>query len=201
MKNGNYVDQEIIYLRGYYQEKMRSFDLLTDSVSVCGRNIRFAPYVLFDGNVCVWIPEDFIVMPEKVAKVRYITEYRPSVILTNEQYDENFCFHLLKEEEIQKPIVLDLLIQQMQNTILLHASETVVYDQGNILSDKIDGKWFEYKGFALDEETYNLYFLIYSVPYLLIGAFNCRMKFYDEWRNIVLNLIKYIEIRKQEDKE
>ncbi len=196
MKSGNYVDKEIIFLRGYYESQMRSYDPLTEPIPICGRNIRFAPYNLFDGSVCVWIPEDFVVMPEKIAKVRYATEYRPPVILTNDRYDENFCFHLLKEDEIQQPVLLDSLVRQMQETILLHAPETVMYDYGSIESDEMEGRWFEYKGFTLDEETYNIHFLIYSTPYLLFGVFNCRMEFYDEWKKTVLGLMENVELRK-----
>ena len=200
MKRGNYVDKEIIALRGYYESRTRSYDPLTESIPVCGKNIRFAPYELFDGTVCVWIPEDFAIMPERIAKVRYITEYRPPVILTNDRYDENFCFHLLGDEEIPSPVLLDQMVQNMQDTILLHAPESVMYDHGSILSDRMEGRWFEYKGFTLDEETYNLQFLIYSAPYLLAGIFNCRMAFYDGLIDVVLWLMEHVVIRKKEDK-
>jgi len=80
----------------------------------------------------------------------------------------------------------------MQNTVRLHAPETVFYGKGNICPKGAEGMWFEYKNFTLDDETYNLQFLIGSDIYLLAGTFNCRMCFYDEWKVPVLNSLEYI---------
>ena len=194
------MDKEIIALRGYYQSRTRIYDLMKDEIPICGKKVRFVPFPLFDGKVCAWLPEDFVVMPERIANVRYITEYRPPVILTIMRYDENFCFHLLTEEALQGDASLDAYIRKMKDAILLHAPETVMYDQGDIVSDKLKGKWFEYKNFTLDEETYHLQFLISFGAYLLAGAFNCRMMFYEEWKKAVIQSLEYMEIGEKEEK-
>ncbi|WP_313186949.1 hypothetical protein [Lacrimispora sp.] len=194
MKKGNYVDEKLIRLQDFYQRRTSSYDLMTDEVPIRGKMVRFAPFPLFEGKVNALIPEDFVEMPEKIAMARYICSYRPPILLTSAGYDENFGFHLLRREEIREHGNLDGLICQMQDTVRLHAPETVFYGKGNICPKGAEGKWFEYKNFTLDDETYNLQFLISSDIYLLAGTFNCRMCFYDEWKEPVLNSLEYIGI-------
>ena len=194
MKKGTYVDEKIITLQNFVKKRTSSYELLTDEIPIRGKGVRFVPFTLFDGKVNALIPEDFTEMPEMIAKVRYISNNRPPVLLTNELYDDNFGFHLLKHEDIDEYTNLDELIDQMQDTVKFHTPETVIYGRGSIDLKRADGRWFEYKNFTLDDETYKLQFLINSKEYLLAGTFNCRMCFYDDWREFVLKSLEYIEI-------
>ncbi len=194
MKKGTYVDEKIITLQNFVKRRTSSYELLTDEIPIRGKGVRFVPFTLLDGKVNALIPEDFTEMPEMIAKVRYISNNRPPVLLTNELYDDNFGFHLLKHEDIHEYTNLDELIDQMQDTVKFHTPETVIYGRGSIDLKRADGRWFEYKNFTLDDETYNLQFLISAEEYLLAGTFNCRMCFYDDWREFVLKSLEYIEI-------
>ncbi|MGC6177221.1 hypothetical protein [Lacrimispora sp. 38-1] len=194
MKKGTYVDEKIISLQNFIKKRTSSYELLTDEIPIRGKGIRFVPFPMFDGKVNALIPKNFTEMPEMIAKVRYISSNRPPVLLTNEYYDDNFGFHLLRRGDIQEYANLDELIDQMQDTVKLHTPETVIYGKGSIDSARADGRWFEYKNFTLDDETYNLQFLVSTEEYLLAGTFNCRMCFYDDWRESVLKSLEYIEI-------
>lgn len=194
MKKGSYVDEKLIGLQNFYQKRTSSYDLMTDELLIRGKRVQFVPFPLFEGKVSALIPRNFMEMPEKIAKARYISSYRPPVLLTSAGYDENFGFHLLRREEIGGYHTLKELISQMQDAVQLHAPETVFYGMGNICPKGAEGMWFEYKNFTLDDETYNLQFLIGSDLYLLAGTFNCRMCFYDEWKEPVLNSLEYIKL-------
>ncbi len=189
MKKGEYVDEKIILLKGISEKGSRNYNLLTDEILIHGTRIRFQWFPLFDGEFRILLPEDFKQMPEQIAKVRYINIYRPPIILSNSNYNVNFGFHLLKYEDGG----LDEFIQQMQDTVLFYASETVFYDKGIIAPADMEGRWFEYKNFTVDEETYNMQFMIRSGSILLVGTFNCRMIFYDEWKPLVLKSLEQIE--------
>ncbi|WP_097005188.1 hypothetical protein [Lacrimispora amygdalina] len=194
MKKGTYVDEKIISLQNFVKKRTSSYELLTDEIPIRGKGIRFIPLPMFDGKVNALIPQNFTEMPEMIAKVRYISSNRPPVLLTNEYYDDNFGFHLLRRGDIQEYTNLDELIHQMQDTVKLHTPETVIYGKGSINLERADGRWFEYKNFTLDDETYNLQFLVSTEEYLLAGTFNCRMCFYDDWRESVLKSLEYIKI-------
>ena len=51
----------------------------------------------------------------------------------------------------------------------------------------------EYKNFTIDDETYNIQFLIRSEGVLLAGTFNCRMVFYDQWKPLVFKALELME--------
>lgn len=189
MKKGEYVDKEIIRLRDIGQNGTKAYDLLTDEIPVHRKRIRFQWFSLFEGEFRILLPENFVRMPEKIAKVRYISIYRPPVIYSCRNYDENFGFHLLEDEDTE----LDSLIRQMQDTVLFHSPETVIYEKGTVYPKGLEGRWFDYKNFTVDEETYNMQFLIRSDNCLLAGTFNCRMLFYDEWKPLVLKSLEQVE--------
>lgn len=204
MKNGDYVDEEIILFQKNRWKRKIKYDLLTDEIPVCGKRLRFQWFSIFDGKFRILLPEDFVHMPEQIARVKYICSYRPPIIFTSPGYDENFGFHLLENEEAD----LDKLLGQMQKALLLGAPETIIYEKGSFAPLKMEGRWFEYKNFTLDEETYNMQFLIYAegerTDYsrveskkqsgnLLVGTFNCRMAFYDQWKPLVLKILEQIE--------
>ena len=129
----------------------------------------------------------------------FIRKFRPAVLFTSAGQDENYGFHLLGKEEIGESIDLDHSIRKMQETVLCHAPESVLYGQGKIRQDRAEteGRWFEYKNFTVDEETYNLQFLIPLKSCVLAGTFNCRMAFYDEWKEPVLKSLEYICLNKE----
>lgn len=189
MKKGELIDEKIILLKRSRRNRLRDYNLLTDEIPVNGKWTRFQWFSLFDEKFRILLPENFEQLPEQIAKVRYITVYRPPIILTDPDFNVNFGFHLLTDEGGD----LDELICKMRDTVLFHAPETVVYEKGSILPSDMEGRWFEYKNFTVDEETYNMQFLIRSGNYLLVGTFNCRMIHYDWWKPLVLKSLEQIE--------
>lgn len=194
MKKGEFIDEKIILLKRS-RRKGRDYNLLTDEIPINGKRFRFQWFPLFNEIFRILLPENFDRMPEQIAKVRYINLYRPPIILTNPNFNVNWGFHLLKVEDGN----LDELIRQMQDTVLFTAPESVIYEKGSIIPVKMDGRWFEYKNFTVDEETYNMQFLVRSGNYLLIGTFNCRMAVYDQWKPLVLKSLEQIEKIREED--
>jgi hypothetical protein len=199
MNKGTYVDEALIKLQNYYQSKTNSYDLIADELPIRGKRVRFVPTSLFDGNLNILIPDNFIEMPENIAKARYLSNYRPPVLLTSPSYDENLGFHLLSRKEFPEYNILHELIKKMKDSVRQHALETVFYGKDSFYPDKAQGMWFEYKNFTLDDETYNLQLLVLTDKYLLAGTFNCRMCFYDEWKDPILKSLDHIKIGRKED--
>lgn len=193
MKQEDFVDLKIIQLQKIYRNVTAEYDLLVDEIPIHRQKVRFRYVPLFDGIFCMLMPENFTLMPEDAAKARYISHYRPPVILTGPGYDENFGFHLLEDKEGE----LSSLIGQMRETVKRHAPETVFYEEGTVIPADMEGGWFEYKNFTLDEETYNMQFLVRSDGKLLVGIFNCRMRFYEIWKPLVLQSLNLIQIKER----
>lgn len=189
MKQGAFVDVKIIQLQGIYHDMGAEYDLLTDEIPIQRQKVRFQYVPLFDEAFHMLLPQTFIQMPDEVAKARYVNQYRPPIILTGPGYDENFGFHLLENEKCE----LDSLIGQMKEAVKRHAPETMFYEEGIVELCPMEGRWYEYKNFTLDEETYHIQFLIRSGIKLLVGDFNCRMRFYEMWKSLVLQSLDLIK--------
>jgi len=155
--------------------------------------VRFAPRKLFDNRITVLIPEHFTDMPPNIAEFRYLSRYRPPVLLTDESFSVNLAFHLLERDEMD----LEQTTAAMQSALLRQAQETVVYDNGVIKTEQSEGRWFEYKNFTLSDETYHIQSLIYLKPYLLISMFNCRMVHFDEWKQPILKSFGYTKLNEE----
>lgn len=189
MRQEEFVDLKIIQLQGIYRDMTAEYDLLVDEIPIHRQKVRFRYVPLFDGIFHMLVPENFTLMPEDAAKARYISHYRPPVILTGPGYDENFGFHLMEDKDGE----ISSLIGQMRETVRRHARETVFYEEGAVTPADMEGRWFEYKNFTLDEETYNMQFLVWKDSKLLVGTFNCRMRFYEMWKPLVLQSLNLIQ--------
>lgn len=193
MKQEDFVDVKIIQLQEIYQNMMAEYDLLMDEIPIHRQKVRFRYVPLFDETFRMLLPENFTQMPDEAAKARYINNYRPPVILSGPRYDENFGFHMLegKKEELSD------LIRQMREAVKRYVPETIFYEEGIVMPGDMEGRWFEYKNFTLDEETYNMQFLVQSDSKLLAGTFNCRMRFYEMWKPLVLQSLELIKQREK----
>lgn len=193
MRQEEFVDVKIIRLQEIYQAMAAEYDLLMDEIPIHRQKVHFRYVSLFDEAFRMLMPENFAPMPEEAVKARYISHYRPPIIFAGPGYDENLGFHLLEDEKRE----LSSLIVQMRETVRRHAPETIFYEEGSVMPTDMEGRWFEYKNFTLDEETYNMQFLVRADTKLLAGTFNCRMRFYDMWKPLVLQSLDLIESGKR----
>ena len=190
MIKGKYIDEKIIKLRKVSLRDQSNYDIIVDKILIRGKWVYFIPCHIFDNKVTILVPDNFTELPEKIARIRYISQYRPPVIITSPNYSENLGYHLLERGTRN----IEQSIEQMEESTLNHAPETIIYDRGSFRSDGLEGRWFDYKNFTVNDETYNLQFLIYTEHSILAGSFNCRMKFYDEWKEPILKSFEHITI-------
>lgn len=188
MREGTYTDETIIQLKKTYQKSRVNYDITRDPVWIRGKWISFRPISVLDGKVGLWIPDEFEILPEHIAKIQYPTFYRPKVLLSGPDFSEMLGYHLIEKGERE----LNSSIRQMEEVILLHAPETVIYEKGSLQAKGAEGRWFEYKNFTLNEETYHLQFLLGSKEFLLVGGFHCRMRFYEEWKTPIFHAFEQI---------
>ena len=195
MKQKDFVDVRIIQLQEIYQNMTAEYDLLMDEIPIHRQKVRFRYVPLFDEIFSMLLPENFTQMPDEAAKAKYISNYRPPVILSGPKYDENFGFHMLEGKKDK----LSNLILRMKETVKRYVPETIFYEEGTVMPGDMEVRWFEYKNFTLNEETYNMQFLVQSDSKLLAGTFNCGMRFYEMWKPLVLQSLELIKLGERED--
>jgi hypothetical protein len=196
VKQGIYADFEIIKLKRLYSKRLWSYDLETDSVMINEANVRFAYREVLDGQARMLLPDHFSPMPEELARMQYLSEHRPGLILHGSDLTENLGASIIRRDGRD----LRQATEVMRDAVRQTAPETVSYDAGTIVAKNCEGYWFEYKSFTITDEAYNIQFLLGSEETLLHGAFNCSIRVYDEWKPHIIKALEYTEILDSKEK-
>jgi len=190
MKDGQYADKKIIELRKLHRSLLWRFDLEVDAVPIRKERVRFSYRKLFDGKAQMLLPERFVQMPDTLARLRYLSDHRPQLILTGNDVTDNICLSCIDRNgrDLKESMAL------MQDSILITAPESVFYETGEIIGKNCDGYWFEYKSFTINDEAYNLQFLLGSEQIVILGVFNCCIRYFDQWKPFIIKALEYTEI-------
>lgn len=186
-----YFDEEIINAKREL-ERLKHTTLET-GIYVGDELITFTKIELPDTEIKMYLPEQFIIMPNMVKEMKYPTQNAPDFIVTSLDSMVNFAFNIL-------PVVLEagdtkVMSDQFQNALhnvnpslkFQNQTSDVTTDQGNEMS------WFEFKGYALDGQNYNRMYIVKMKHTVLHGIFNCPMEFKEEWIRIVEQCFESIE--------
>jgi len=190
MKDGEYADNKIIKLRKFHRRMLWCFDLEVDAVPIRNERVSFSYRDLFEGKARMLLPAHFIQMPDTLARLRYLSDHRPELILTGNDVTENICMSCISRNGRD----LNETIPLMQDSILSTAPETVFYETGEIVGKNCSGYWFEYKSFTINDEAYNLQFLLGSEKVVILGVFNCCIRHFEEWKPFIISALEYTEI-------
>ena len=190
MKDGQYADNKIIKLRGLHRCLLWRFDLEVDAVTIRKERVSFSYRNLFEGKARMLLPAHFMQMPDTLARLRYLSEHRPQLILTGNDVTENICLSCISRNRRDLKETMPL----MQDSILLTAPESVFYETGEIIGKNCDGYWFEYKSFTINDEAYNLQFLLGSEQIAILGVFNCCIRYFEQWKPFIVKALEYTEI-------
>ena len=190
MKDGQYADNKIIMLRKLHRRLLWHFDLEVDAVPIRNERVSFSYRNLFEGKARMLLPAHFVRMPDTLARLRYLSDHRPELILTGNDVTENICMSCISRNgrDLKEKIPL------MLDSILLTAPESVFYETGEIAGKNCYGHWFEYKSFTINDEAYNIQFLLGSEQIVILGAFNCCIRYFEQWKPFILKALEYTEI-------
>lgn len=178
-----YFDEEIINAK-WELERLKHTTLET-GIYVRDELITFTKITLPDTEISMYLPEQFIIMPDMVKEMKYPSQNAPDFVITSLDSMVNFGFNVL-------PVVLEagdtkVMSSQFQNAIsnvnpsikIKNQTSDITTDQGNEMS------WFDFKGYTLDGQNYNRMYIVKMKNTVLHGIFNCPMRFKEEWISIV----------------
>lgn len=147
--------------------------------------ITFSQVMLPDSKIRIFLPEQFIVMPDVVKDVKYPSKNAPEYIVTSLDSLVNYAFNIL-------PVFLEpgdtkVMSSQFQNALrnvnpsvrIKNQTDGLATSQGNEMC------WFDFKGYAIDGQNYNRMYIIRMRNTVLHGIFNCPMEFKEQWEDIV----------------
>lgn len=146
--------------------------------------ITFTEKLLPNTSVYISLPDQFVIMPDEVKRVKYPSKDAPHLIMTSLDSMVNLCFNILPNELRDKEI--EDMSSQIQNalknvnpSIIVKGQMNTKTDYGNELS------WIEYKGYQLDGQSFNRVYLIRLRKGVLYAQFSCLLKDKDKWKNIL----------------
>lgn len=185
----DFMDAKILELRR--EQERTKLSGLEDGVVIKGVPLIFETCELFDGKMSIMLPMSFVDMPLKLAKIKYPSEQRPQVIKTDLLGSTNFAFNFF-----QKPILpnqLKEVADGFQGTIRKVNPANVFYESVEEQLGDLPICWFDFKGHAIDEQTYNVVYLTIIGKCLLHGIFNCTLEDMDHWKTPAFDVIRSIE--------
>ena len=88
-----YYDEQILEAR--WEEERRKHTTLETGIYVEDDLITFSQITLPDTKIRLYLPEQFVVMPDQVREVKYPSLNAPDFIITSLDSTVNFCFNIL----------------------------------------------------------------------------------------------------------
>lgn len=182
VKDMEYLDEEL--LEAKRKLECQKHTTLETGIYAGEELITFKQIWLFDSTIYLFLPEQFVVMPDSIKSVKYPSKNAPAFIMTSLDSTVNIGFNLiplvLKEKETE------LMSVQFQNGLKNVNPSIIIKNQTNIKT--VQGNemsWFEYKGFQLDGQSYNRVYLIRLRKNVLHGIFSCNIKDKNNWIQII----------------
>ena len=186
-----YFDEEILEARR--ELEYMKHNTLETGIYVEDELITFTRITLPNTKISIFLPKQFIVMPDMIKDMKYPSKNAPDLMITSLDSTVNFGFNIL-------PVLLEegdtkAMSSQFQNAIhnvnpsirIKNQTSGMTTEQGNEMS------WFDFKGYTLDELNYNRMYLVRMRKTVLHGIFNCSMRVKDQWETIVEKCFLSIE--------
>ncbi len=175
----DFLDEEIMEFRK--SAKKSKYNSLETGMYIKDRLIHFKETHVLSDKVSVMLPEGLTDMPLGIAKIKYPSEQRPQVIKTSDDGTVNFTFSLYDTEFNERQIE-DALGQF--KAVIRKVNPAFIFYDFVVESDKALG-WFDFKSYGLDEQIYNVMYLLPVEGKLMHGIFNCLYRDILEWKEPV----------------
>lgn len=171
--------------------KISPDNLLKLGASIDGLTREFAYKKFFDDTLSIIFPTDFVILPEFLAKLKYPSDNRPKLIYTSYDTKSTFTFNiapvpLASEQTKDAAEQFRKLLKKLypMNEFSLVSEEQL---KGNCLS------WFSYRGHAIDDRTFDIMYVTPVVGQCMIGTFNCVATIENQWKEVVIAMMRSIE--------
>ncbi|MET3208173.1 UNVERIFIED_CONTAM: hypothetical protein ABIC26_001109 [Paenibacillus sp. PvR008] len=157
-----------------------------------GERIAFTERGLLNDRITMWLPRTFTEMGEREIELKYPSNYRPPLILTNSTGEINLSFNLTASELTDEE--LETFTSEMIY-ILHHTQKLTEWYADGVC--KVNGRRVGYCEFmtpVLNARLYNLTFFAALEGHALICSFNCTEEHMDTWRPVAQRMMTTLKI-------
>lgn len=192
-----YGDEDFIQFLKQSREESRNRNIKEGSVWIDGRDAVFHEREVIKKQLWMWMPDEFALMSQEMARLKYPNENRPEIIYTSEDSTVNITFSKKKEklnpgEEEQVRDDIELLILRLYPSAGTIEKQTALAVQNRIA-------WFDFISPAIDMDVYNLMFFTSLKGTLLMGACNCLSGEQGHWKDVFLQMLASLRTAQQQN--
>lgn len=161
---------------------------------------QFSERTYFNELFSMCTPMSFEDMDADVIGIKYSGSTPPQIVIANPDGSINIAFHYTgiesPENELKsKAKEMERVIKRMHPSFVFDTQAFLRAQQDTLV------QYFDFVSSALDEDVYNLIFLLSIQNYLLIGTFNCPEALADAWKPYTKLMLKSIYIPHKESEE
>lgn len=170
-----------------------------DGVVIKGVTYRFSEQFYFDDKISIWLPDNFIELPDEIKKLKYPGEGRPQVIRTIPAGGVDFGINLLPLDGSDQ-MTVEFATQMYQFTRNLKPAE-MYYDKKQEWNEDTQRTiwWFDYISHGMDARIYNFIGTTYAAGKTINFVFNCNAQDKDLWKPIAREVLFSLKDTKREN--
>ncbi|WP_310395470.1 hypothetical protein [Hymenobacter sp.] len=167
--------------------------LLGGLFAFCVAGIDFDTKALLGNKIELKIPRGFDIMSEEMAKLKYPTERRPTLIYTNESGTINVALNLTsdKANQAQMTAYKDNFVKTFRSVY-----PSAEWKQTGV--KEVNGRkvgYIELITPAIDTKVYNLIFFTDLNGQLLLCTFNCTEKNIGQWQPAAKEIMASLKLK------
>lgn len=191
-----FFDEKILEYRRHARNE--KYSTLETGMYIKNELVRFERKEMFQGKLGVMLPESFVTLRVKLARIKYSSQQRPQVIRTSRDTTVNFGMSLtdigIEEEHIKE-------LRDQSREALKRLNPAFVFYESGVDKRHVPVGWFEFKSYGLDTDVYNLMFVSRIGGKMLHGIFNCDYEDVLEWREAARQMMYSILDLSEEEKQ
>ena len=191
-----FFDEKILEYRRHARNE--KYSTLETGMYIKNELVRFERKEMFQGKLGVMLPESFVTLPAKLARIKYSSQQRPQVIRTSRDTTVNIGMSLtdigIEEEHIKE-------LRDQSREALKRLNPAFVFYESGVDKRHVPVGWFEFKSYGLDTDVYNLMFVSRIGGKMLHGIFNCDYEDVLEWREAARQMMDSILDLSEEEKQ
>jgi hypothetical protein len=155
--------------------------------------VEFKEQSFFENKLTMKVPTEFEPMSNELKQIKYPSERRPPLVLTDETSQINLALNWTENKAEQKDL------EALKNALIRSLSSVHPKAQweGEGIID-VNGKKFGYLELvsqAIDTKIYNLMYFTDLEGRFFIMSFNCTEKFISEWKPTAKEIMNSVMVK------
>ena len=187
----NEVEQPVLPLEEEVEVKPEERTIYT-GIKIKDKWVYFEERLFVEDKIKMMVPDFFTEMEQELAKIKYPSEQRPEMILTDDTTSINLMFSYMEDEMTNEEAeeVRDQMIGMMTRL------NPGVKPQGTgveVVANK-NVAYVEFSNPVMDGKLYNLLYFLELEGRTLMISFNCRTKEMKYWKKPAFEMMQSIQI-------